>query len=274
MEIPRNGVIGKAFRAVKYLGSLRIGLYASHASFFIVLAVFPGLAMLLSLLRFTGVDVHNLLTLLEGFIPAGLMPAAKKLVLNTYTGTSGALISLSVLTALWSSSRGIYGLLTGLNTVYEVKESRGWLYTRSVSVLYTFIFLIVLLITLALNILGGGLLYILPLTASVINFLNDLLDLQFVLLLLLQTGVFTAMYMALPNHRNKFLDSLPGAVLSSLCWQLFSHIYTFYMEYLTVYTSIYGSVYFLALSMLWLYCCVSILFYGGALNNYLIKRKK
>lgn len=274
MEIPKGGLMGKTVRAVKYLGSLRIGLYASHASFFIVLSVFPGLAMLLSLLRYTGVDVNNLLTLLEGFIPGALMPAAKKLVLHTYTGTSGALISVSVLTALWSSSRGIYGLLNGLNTVYEVQESRGWLYTRSVSVFYTFIFLIVLLVTLALNILGGGLLDFLPLTVSVFNFLNDLLDLQFVFLLLLQTGVFTAMYMALPNHRNKFLDSLPGAVLSSLCWQLFSHIYSYYMEYLTVYTSIYGSVYFLALSMLWLYFCVSILFYGGVLNNYLIKRKK
>ena len=31
-------------------------------------------------------------------------------------------------------------------------------------------------------------------------------------------------------------------------------------------SSIYGSVYAVALSMLWLYCCMSIVFYGGTLN--------
>ena len=39
-------------------------------------------------------------------------------------------------------------------------------------------------------------------------------------------------------------------------------------------SSIYGSVYAVALSMLWLYCCMSIVFYGGAWNMLLKKRKK
>ena len=33
------------------------------------------------------------------------------------------------------------------------------------------------------------------------------------------------------------------------------------------------SVYAVALSMLWLYCCLSILVYGGALNRLLAERK-
>ena len=34
MEIPKGGLVGKGYRAVKYLGNLHIGLYASHASKF------------------------------------------------------------------------------------------------------------------------------------------------------------------------------------------------------------------------------------------------
>ena len=41
------------------------------------------------------------------------------------------------------------------------------------------------------------------------------------------------------------------------------------MELLSTLTSIYGSIYAVALSMLWLYFCISIVFYGGALNVYL-----
>ena len=80
--------------------------------------------------------------------------------------------------------------------------------------------------------------------------------------------------MVLPNRRNSFMDSLPGALLAASGWLVFSDIYSAYVAHFSVYTSIYGSVYGVALSMLWLYCCISIVFYGGALNAYLIKMKK
>ena len=37
-------------------------------------------------------------------------------------------------------------------------------------------------------------------------------------------------------------------------------------------TRVYGSVYAVALSMLWLYCCVSIVFYGALVNRLLKER--
>ena len=82
------------------------------------------------------------------------------------------------------------------------------------------------------------------------------------------------MYAALPNKRNSFRESLPGALLASVGWLVFSDLYSVYVENFSGYANIYGSVYALALSMLWLYFCISIVFYGGALNAYLIKIKK
>ena len=81
------------------------------------------------------------------------------------------------------------------------------------------------------------------------------------------------LYMVLPNGKNRFGDSLPGALLASSGWLVFSDLYSIYVENFSGYANVYGSVYAVALSMLWLYCCLSILFYGGVLNRYLAAEK-
>lgn len=273
-EFPKGGLVGKAIRLIRVIGDMKIPVYAAHASYFIVLAVFPSLVLLLSLLRYTGLDVRTLTEVLEGVLPEALLPAVQKLIMNTYYGITGTTVWLSALVALWSASRGIYGLLTGLNSIYGVAEDRGWFYTRGVSVVYTFLFLLVLLLTLVLHVFGTTLLQLLPVSdAPLWRFLTEVVDLRFFLLLGVQTLLFTAMFMVLPNRRNRFFDSLPGALLASSGWLIFSDVFSIYVEHFTEYTTIYGSVYVVALSMLWLYCCVSIVFYGGALNQYLMDKE-
>lgn len=274
-EYPKGGLIGKLYGLISYFTRLRIPVYAANAGYFIVLSVFPMLLLFVSFLRYTGISVDNLTQLLHGVIPEALIPSAKRLILNTYQSTSRTVVSISAVTALWSASRGIYGLLTGLNAIYDVSEDRGYFYTRTVSVLYTFAFLLVLLLTLVLNVFGTTLLQMLPANAAPVwDFFADVINLRVLLLLLVQTAVFTAMYMVLPNRRNKLSDSLPGAVLTSVGWLVFSHLYSLYVENFASYANIYGSVYAVALSMLWLYFCISIVFYGGALNVYLTESKK
>lgn len=266
----------KGFLAVcRYIAGLNIPVYASNASFFIALSVFPTLVLLMGLLRYTGLDVENLTELLHGVIPTALMPAAQRLILNTYQSTTGTVISISALTALWSASRGVYGLVTGLNSIYGTSEDRGYFYTRTVSVLYTFGFLVVLLLTLVLHVFGTSLVALLPLESSpVFRFLENVVDLRFFVLLGVQTALFTAMFMVLPNKHNKLGDSFPGAVLASIGWLVFSDLYSTYVENFASLSNVYGSVYAVALSMLWLYCCISIVFYGGALNHWLTDNKE
>ena len=114
----------------------------------------------------------------------------------------------------------------------------------------------------------------LPWDGAFLQFLTDVVDLRFFLLLLLQTGLFTAMFMALPNRRNGFRDSVPGALLASTGWLVFSDLYSIYVKHFSGYANLYGSVYAVALSMLWLYCCICIVFYGGVLNRFLIKHRR
>ena len=257
---------------IQWLNRMHIPQLAANTGYFIVLSVFPALLLVLSALSYTGLTVDNLLEMLEGVLPQALMGTARQLILSVYKNASGAVAGVSALTAIWSSSRGVYGLLTGLNAIYGVSEDRGYLYTRFISVLYTFALEAVILLTLVLHVFGNSLLkFIRSLNLPAMTVLMDILDLRFVLLLLVQSLLFTLMFMILPNRRNRFWESLPGGLLASIGWLLFSNLYSAYVTHFPSYANIYGSVYAIAISMLWLYCCLEIIFFGGALNQLLAR---
>ena len=274
-KLPKGGLIGRTVEGYLWVREKQISLHAAYAGYFIILAVFPALLMLLSLLRFAGLQVEVLVDMMGEILPPALMETVEGMVYSAWFHSTGTVLGLSALTALWSASRGIFGLLQGLNAVYDQGESRGYLYTRGISVIYTFLFGIVLILTLVLHVFGNAVFRWLSMVDNpVVMFLVDMVDARLFLLLMLQCLIFTLMYMVLPNGRNGFGSSLPGGILSSVGWLIFSDLFSVYVEHFNRYSLIYGSVYALALGMLWLYCCLSILFYGGALNHWLSSRKK
>lgn len=264
--------IGRIFG---YLKPMNIALHGAYTSFFLVLSVFPILVILFALLGYTSFGLEEVMALVEGILPEAFVPLAGRIIGGAYENTSGTVLSLSVLTALWSASRGMHGLLMGLNSVYGLKENRSYFITRGISVVYTFLFLIVLLLTLVLHVFGTTILDYLRMTTNpVLMFVMDVIDLRFFLLLFLQTVLFAAIYSVLPNRRNSLIESIPGALLTAIGWLTFSDLFSMYVEHFPSYANIFGSVYAAALALLWLYCCICIVFYGGALNRYLMNRRQ
>lgn len=271
-EFPKGGLVGKSVRLWRSVASLKVPLYAANASFFIVMAVFPALLLLLGILQHTPLEVERLGEMLSGLLPEAFTEGAEELILTTYDSLSGTVLGLSAATTLWSAGRGMYGVLTGLNAIYGVEENRGYLRTRLISMAYTLAFLLVLLLTLMLHVFGTGLLgFLKQVTHPFVRFLLAYIDFRFFLLLFLQTMIFSVMFMVLPNGTYRFRDSVPGALLASCGWLLFSNLFSWYVERFGGIANVYGSVYGLALGMLWLYCCMSIVFYGGVLNVLLRK---
>ena len=272
-ELPQGGLLARLIREGRKISRLRIGVHAANTSYFLILSVFPTLVLLLGLLRYTRFGEAELVELLTGILPSALLPEAEVLIHRLQSANS-AMVGLSALGALWAASRGIFGLLTGLNAIYGVSENRGYFYTRAISLFYTFAFLFVLLLTLVLHVFGTGLLeYLRQNTGGFIQFALRVIDLRFFLLLALQTALFAGMFMALPNRAGRLSDSLPGAFFASSGWLIFSHLYSIYVENFSNYDTLYGSVYAMAVSMLWLYFCICILFYGGVLNRWVMNRK-
>jgi membrane protein len=260
-------------RAILWLRPMKIPLHAAYTSFFLVLSVFPILVVLFCLLGYTSLGVEEVMELASELLPDALEPLAAHIIKGAYENTSAPVLSLSIITALWSAGRGMRGLQLGLNSVYGLQESRGYFVTRSIGAVYTLLFLVVLVLTLVLHVFGNFVLDYLRMTTNPFwMFVMDVIDLRFVLLMLLQAALFAAMYAALPNRRNRLRESWPGALLTAFGWLTFSDLFSVYVEHFQNYANIFGSVYAAALAMLWLYCCVCIIFYGGALNRYLMER--
>lgn len=270
-----DGLVGKGIRWFRQVRSLHITTYAGYASFFMVLAVFPALVLILGLLRHTALEPEDLLDLMEGFLPGALRSYAWNLIADCYANTSRTLVSLSALTALWSAGKGIYGLMKGLNAVYGVTEHRGWLRTRLLCAVYMVLLLLVLLLTLVLRVFGTTLVIYLQHRGGKLSWLaTQLLGLRYFLLVAVQTALFTALFMYLPGRNNGFWESLPGALFSSFGWMMVSGAFSIYVEEFSGYATTYGSVGAGVLAMLWLYFCVNTLFYGGLLNRYLKKNNE
>ena len=257
-----------------FLRPMQIPLHSAYTSFFLILSLFPGLLLLLGVLRYTGIGPKDLLSVLEGWIPGSILGIVQSLLEASYRHASGAVVSISVGAMLYSASRGMFGILGGLYAVQAVTPQRNYWRKRGISMLYTAVFLLLLVLTLLAHISATALLDYLQMTTSpALLLMMRLVDLRSVLLGSLLAGLFTVMYAWLPAQRSRLRSCLPGAAAAAMGWLLFTQLFSVYVEYFTTYVNIYGSVYALALGMLWLYFCICIFFYGSALNRWLSQRR-
>ena len=267
-----NSAWRKIAAFVGEIRSLHITTYAGYASYFMILSVFPTLVLVLGILRDTPLQPEDLMDLLEGFLPATLADDAWELLMGAYENSTRTVVSLSALAAVWSAGKGIYGLMKGLNAIYGASEHRGWIRTRLLCAVYLILFLLVLLLTLALHVFGNTLAaFLLYKGGKPAAMAARIGGARYFLLVGIQTLLFTAVFMFLPDRNNRFRDSLPGALFASFGWMTVSGLFGVYVEHFSGYTHIFGPVYTVALSMLWLYICVNTLFSGGVLNRYLMK---
>lgn len=266
--------IAQGRRVAAFLRPMNIPLHSAYTSFFFVLSLFPGLLLLLGVLRYTPLGAQELMQVLEGWLPESLLPTVQSLVAASYRHSSGVVVSISVVAALYSASRGMFGIRNGLNAVYRQQPGRSYLHKRGLSMLYTAAFLVLLVATLLAHVFGTAVLDYLQMTTSpALLMLMRVIDFKSVLLFFLLAALFTTMYAWLPARLNRLRHSLPGAAAAAVGWLIFTNLFSIYVGYFTTYTNIYGSIYALALGMLWLYFCICIFFYGGALNQFLNKRR-
>ena len=255
------------------VAALRIPLYAGNSAFFLLLSLFPLMSILLAILQRTSLQEADVLRLLAQVSPAALMPLFEDLLDGLYDVQPVSLISISAVTVVWSSSKGMYSLLLGLNAVDGVTETRGYLRLRLLGILCTLGMLLALVVTLLLNVYGKSLLRLLSagggFAARLLEFTMQELHLYSTVFLM---NVFTLFYLVLPNRRQRLTRALPGALGAAIAWNVFSSALSFYVNHFPRASSLYGSLTLLLFSLLWLYICISIIFYGALFNRLLERR--
>ena len=247
---------------------LQIPICAGNASYFLLLSLFPIAILLLAILQYVPVTQEDLKLLVERIVPEALWPFFDYLASGLYSGRSFAIISLSAVTALWSASSGLHSILYGLNNVAGAAETRSWLHRRLLCVVYTILTLAALLATLLLNVFGKQILAFLELHGlALYGPLAELLRHTHLYSLVLLTLYFSALYLFLPNRRERFIRVLPGALAAAVAWLVFSAGFSYYVSRSGHYSTLYGSLSTILLTMVWLYFCLWILFYGAYLNQ-------
>jgi len=244
-----------------------ISAFASQAAFFIILSFFPFVMFLLTLLNYLPISAEDL----RAFV-IGIFPDTVSLFLNTVFAeliekSSGTILSVTVIAALWSASRGMLALVRGLNAVYGHKETRNYFLIRGVSMLYTLGFATLLIVTLILLVFGNRLYEFIILRFPLMGDLAlVIMSIRTLVAMAVLTIFFLFLYLIIPNRKSTILRELPGAILAAGGWLLFSFLFSFYIDNMKGYTYTYGSLTTLAVCMLWLYFCMYILFLGAEFN--------
>ncbi|CAN5675634.1 YihY/virulence factor BrkB family protein [soil metagenome] len=245
---------------------------AAQLSYFFLLALFPLLIFLTSVIGLVIGAESGIRQNLFRYLSQVMPPAAFQLIESTMqevaASSSGSKISFGILAALWAASNGMGAITEALNVAYDVKESRPWWKQRITAISLT-IALSVLIITALVIVLSGGKIadsfaanYAL---GSVFTWTWKILQWPIVLAAML--FAFAMIYYFAPDVRDqKWIWITPGAVLGVVLWLLVSCGFRLYLNYFDSYSNTYGSLGAVIILMLWLFFTGAAVLIGGEVN--------
>ena len=245
-----------------------INAYAASIAFFFFLSVVPMLMLVCAILPYTPLTEENLVTGLTDLTPELVDPLVEGLVSDVYAHSAGPL-SLALIATVWSAAKGVMALMQGLNAVNGVEEKRNYFLVRLIASFYTVVMLVVVVLSLFLMVFGNQLvnliLHRVPHLKAVVSFA---MNFRFLLVWLILSILFAAIYAYVPNKKLKFRDQIPGAVFSAVVWSVFSWGFSIYVTYGNSY-GVYGSLSIIIIVLLWMYFCMYITMIGAYLNHYI-----
>lgn len=248
-----------------------IQAYSAQAAFFIIISFFPFIMLLFSIVKFFPLTESSMLLLFSQVFPSGVNSMVVPIITQIYdTTASGTVISLTAITTLWSAGKGFLAIMKGLNTIYDIKETRSYLFLRATSALYTLIFAIMVIITMILFVFGNRLfLWIEKRLPRLADMALVIISLRTIVGLITLVIFFLLIYIVIPNRKTKIMQEIPGALLSAAGWMGFSYAFSFYIDNFSNFSATYGSLTAIVLFMLWMYFLMYILFLGAECNRLL-----
>ncbi|MGN0174317.1 MAG: YihY/virulence factor BrkB family protein [Acutalibacteraceae bacterium] len=248
--------------------------YASQASFFVVISAFPFLMILLNILQAVmPVPKEYFQSFIAEFLPYQIQELANKLVDDFYGKVNISLVSVTTIFLIWSSSRGVKAITYGLRIVFNTKEDQGIIKLTLWSLVYTVLFMVSIIVSIAVLLFGSHLFdmlgnYIPPIK----TLLSLIFNLRYVVLHVFLTLVFMGAYKFLGKTKIKFRKQFIGAALSAAFWLIFSYFYSLYIENFSKMSYIYGSLTAVIFLMLWLWFCMISLLIGAQVNSWLYQK--
>jgi membrane protein len=245
---------------------------AATLTYYAVLAVFPAMIALVSLVGVVGQGPRTVDTLLGILTDVGASSAADTLRPTlealSQTPSAGLALILGLVGALWSASQYVSAFGRAMNRVYGIGEGRPIWKLRPVMLLVTLVLVVLTAAALLALIVSG------PVTRAVGNALGlgSAATLaweiaKWPVLLVIVLAVIAILYRATPNVKQPRLRWLSiGALVAVGVWLLASAAFAFYIANFASYNKTYGALAGAIVFLLWLWLTNLALLFGAELN--------
>lgn len=247
---------------------------ASQLAYSLLLSFFPFLILLMTLIGHSSIRSEEVLIALSTILPNDIMKLITSTVVDVVETRRSDLLSISMITTIWTASNGFNAVIRGLNRAYDEKEKRPYWKVQLTAVLCTIGLVLIIIIALALLVFGelGVRLLVKKLNfAPSVEFIIDLG--RYASGLIVMILVFTAVYRYTPSKRLNWHETIPGAVFTTAGWTLVSIGFSYYVNNFGSYSKIYGSIGAVIALMSWLFISSVIVLIGGEINATIAYRK-
>ena len=250
---------------------------AAALSYYSILSIFPALILLSAVMAYIPLPnfFQDVLVAMGRVTPPGTMPVVYAVLNDILGANSRAWLSLGTLGTLWVVSSAFDEMIEALDAAYDVDDPRPIWKTRLLAVGLAAATGFFLICGIAAMIVGPRVGHWLAVKLSLSRafillwpYIHWTMAVGFAIL-----AVETIYFLA-PNVKQRFLATLPGAILSVVCWIGLSYLLGIYFWYFGNYNRTYGTLAGVMALMTWLYWAYFILLAGGELNAELAKESQ
>jgi membrane protein len=247
---------------------------AAAMSYYFLLAILPLLIFLSAMLGYLPIPnlFDELLDIFAVVVPPQAMQMVQRILTSLLVPHRGGLLSFGLLSYLWAASGGFAALIEALNVAYDVEKTRSWWRDRLQALLLTFTTGGLILLGLLLIIAGPHFGHLLTDLFPIPLGFGDLWpSLRLLTVFVIFVAAVEIQYYLAPNRKQRFADTLPGAVVAVIGIFLTSGVLGYYFSHFAHYNKTYGSLGAVIILMLWFYVVALLFVVGAELNAELLK---
>ena len=245
-------------RTIREFSADNITDWAAALTYYGVLAIFPAIIALVSILGLIGHSATQpLLTNLGKLAPGSVHDILASAItgLQHSRGAAGVLFFVGIGGAIWSASGYIAAFMRASNAIYDIEEGRPFFITLPVRLAVTVVLLVLLAISALAVVLTGGLAGQIGKILGIGGTAVTVWDIaKWPVLLLVVSFMFSILYWAAPNVRHPGFRWLsPGGVFAVAVWVIASGAFALYVANFSSYNKTYGALAGVIIFLVWLW---------------------
>jgi membrane protein len=245
--------------------------WAAALTYYAVLAIFPALIVLVSVLGLIGESatqplIDNLGTVAPG--PAKEIFTSAIENIEGSQGAAGVFFVVGLLGAIWSASGYTAAFMRASNAIYDIEEGRPLWKTLPLRIGLTLLLMVLTAVSAIGVTLSGGLAQE---AGNVIGVGETAVDIwniaKWPVLLLFVSFLFAVLYWAAPNVKQPgFRWITPGGVLAVIGWVIASLAFALYVSNFASYNKTYGALAGPIVFLVWLWISNIMILLGAEFN--------